>query len=67
MGPLAGVLAIIMQDVGLLGKLYAEGHEAVDKSPSRGLTAMGANSLQNIVWYFYTIFSYVFGIKSLSA
>ncbi|WP_016588953.1 phosphonate ABC transporter, permease protein PhnE, partial [Yersinia pestis] len=46
MGPLAGVLAIIMQDVGLLGKLYAEGHEAVDKSPSRGLTAMGANSLQ---------------------
>ncbi|MFO3776063.1 phosphonate ABC transporter, permease protein PhnE [Serratia marcescens] len=43
MGPLAGVLA---QDVGLLGKLYAEGHEAVDKSPSRGLTAVGANGLQ---------------------
>ena len=34
MGPLAGVLAIVMQDVGLLGKLYAEGHEAVDKSPA---------------------------------
>ncbi|MGP2470453.1 phosphonate ABC transporter, permease protein PhnE [Yersinia sp. 2540 StPb PI] len=46
MGPLAGVLAIIMQDIGLLGKLYAEGHEAVDKSPNRGLTAMGANALQ---------------------
>lgn len=46
MGPLAGVLAIIMQDMGLLGKLYAEGHEAVDKSPSRGLTAMGASALQ---------------------
>ncbi|HEN3480470.1 TPA: phosphonate ABC transporter, permease protein PhnE [Yersinia enterocolitica] len=46
MGPLAGVLAIIMQDMGLLGKLYAEGHEAVDKSPNRGLTAMGANTLQ---------------------
>lgn len=46
MGPLAGVLAIIMQDMGLLGKLYAEGHEAVDKSPNRGLTSMGANSLQ---------------------
>ncbi|HEN3672160.1 TPA: phosphonate ABC transporter, permease protein PhnE, partial [Yersinia enterocolitica] len=46
MGPLAGVLAIIMQDMGLLGKLYAEGHEAVDKSPNRGLTAMGANALQ---------------------
>ncbi|EOI7491570.1 phosphonate ABC transporter, permease protein PhnE [Yersinia enterocolitica] len=46
MGALAGVLAIIMQDMGLLGKLYAEGHEAVDKSPNRGLTAMGANALQ---------------------
>ena len=46
MGPLAGVLAIIMQDMGLLGKLYAEGHEAVDKSPNQGLAAMGANALQ---------------------
>lgn len=46
MGPLAGVLAIILQDVGLLGKLYAEGHESVERSPSRGLGAVGANSLQ---------------------
>ncbi|UBN55835.1 phosphonate ABC transporter, permease protein PhnE [Pantoea agglomerans] len=46
MGPLAGVLAIVMQDVGLLGKLYSEGHEAVERSPSRGLSAVGANSLQ---------------------
>lgn len=46
MGPLAGVLAIVMQDVGLLGKLYSEGHEAVERSPSRGLGALGANSLQ---------------------
>ncbi len=46
MGPLAGVLAIVMQDVGLLGKLYSEGHEAVERSPSRGLAALGANSLQ---------------------
>ncbi len=46
MGPLAGVLAIIMQDMGLLGKLYAEGHEAVERSPSRGLRALGASPLQ---------------------
>ncbi|NMP26398.1 phosphonate ABC transporter, permease protein PhnE [Rahnella sp. SAP-1] len=46
MGPLAGVLAIVMQDLGLLGKLFAEGHEAVDRSPSRGLRALGANPLQ---------------------
>ncbi len=46
MGPLSGALAILMQDTGLLGKLYAEGHEAVERSPSRGLGAVGANSLQ---------------------
>ncbi|AUQ43572.1 phosphonate ABC transporter, permease protein PhnE [Yersinia ruckeri] len=54
MGPLAGVLAIFMQDMGLLGKLYAEGHEAVDKSPSRGLTAMGANPLQKYRFGIFT-------------
>lgn len=46
LGPLAGVLAIIMQDTGLLGRLYAEGHEAVERAPGRGLTAVGANGLQ---------------------
>jgi len=46
MGPLAGVLAIIMQDIGLLGKLYAEGHEAVERSPGRGLNALGASPVQ---------------------
>ncbi|WHP30207.1 phosphonate ABC transporter, permease protein PhnE [Trabulsiella odontotermitis] len=46
LGPLAGVMAIIMQDTGLLGRLYAEGHEAVERSPGRGLMAVGANGLQ---------------------
>lgn len=46
LGPLAGVLAIVMQDTGLLGRLYAEGHEAVERSPGRGLSAVGAGSLQ---------------------
>lgn len=46
LGPLAGVLAIIMQDTGLLGRLYAEGHEAVESAPGKGLDAVGANGLQ---------------------
>lgn len=46
LGPLAGVLAIIMQDTGLLGRLYAEGHEAADPAPGKGLDAVGANGLQ---------------------
>ncbi|OIQ25876.1 phosphonate ABC transporter, permease protein PhnE [uncultured Vibrio sp.] len=46
LGPLAGVMAVFVQDLGLFGKLYAESHEAADKKPSRGLTALGANNLQ---------------------
>lgn len=46
LGPLAGVLAIVMQDTGLLGRLYAEGHEAVERSPGRGLSAVGAGNVQ---------------------
>lgn len=54
MGPLAGVLAIVMQDIGLLGKLYAEGHEAVERGPGRGLSAAGANSLQKYRFGIFT-------------
>lgn len=46
LGPLAGSLAIIVQEIGVFGKMFAEGHEAVEKSPSRGVSAVGANSLQ---------------------
>ncbi|MDU5425824.1 MAG: phosphonate ABC transporter, permease protein PhnE, partial [Clostridiales bacterium] len=46
LGPLAGVLAIIMQDTGLLGRLFTESHEAVERSPVKGLTAVGASALQ---------------------
>lgn len=54
MGPLAGVLAIFIQDTGLLGKLYAESHDAVDKRPSRGLDAIGANHLQKYRFGIFT-------------
>ncbi|EGR2743395.1 phosphonate ABC transporter, permease protein PhnE [Vibrio parahaemolyticus] len=46
LGPLAGVMAIFVQDLGLFGKLYAESHEAADKKPSQGMTSVGANNLQ---------------------
>ncbi|MGR5287685.1 phosphonate ABC transporter, permease protein PhnE [Vibrio maritimus] len=46
LGPLAGVMAVFVQDLGLFGKLYAESHESADNKPSRGLTALGANNLQ---------------------
>lgn len=45
LGPFAGALAIFVQDLGLLGKLFAESHEAVDHRPSRGLSALGASAI----------------------
>lgn len=48
LGPLAGVLALIVQDFSLLTKLYAEAHEAVDPKPSKGLLASGASRWQQI-------------------
>ncbi len=49
------VLAIIMQDTGLLGRLYAEGHEAVDRSPGRGLTAVARTACKSIALAFYPV------------
>lgn len=46
LGPLAGVMAVFVQDLGLFGKLFAESHEAADRKPTRGLTSLGANQVQ---------------------
>ncbi len=56
LGPLAGVLAIIMQDTGLLGRLYAEGHEASGpisraRADRRGREWPAKASL----WHFYPV------------
>lgn len=49
-GPFAGVLALGVHSVGMLGKLYAEAIENMDMGPSEALVACGANKLQTI-WY----------------
>lgn len=54
LGPLAGVMAIFVQDLGLFGKLFAESHEAADKKPTRGLTALGATNLQKYRFGIFT-------------
>lgn len=49
-GPFAGVLAIGVNSIGMLGKLYAEVIESIDMSVVEALKASGANRLQAI-WY----------------
>jgi phosphonate transport system permease protein len=49
-GPYAGVLALGVHSIGMLGKLYSEAVENMDIGPTEALTACGANRLQTI-WF----------------
>lgn len=49
-GPYAGVLAISINSIGMLGKLYAEVIESIDMSNVDAIRASGGNRIQSI-WY----------------
>ncbi|TBL71343.1 phosphonate ABC transporter, permease protein PhnE [Paenibacillus thalictri] len=49
-GPYAGVLALGLHSIGMLGKLYSEAIENLDQGPSEALTACGANRFQ-VLWH----------------
>ncbi|WP_281885063.1 phosphonate ABC transporter, permease protein PhnE [Paenibacillus sp. YYML68] len=49
-GAFAGVLALGLHSIGMLGKLYSEAVEDLDLGPSEALTACGANRLQ-VLWF----------------
>ncbi|WP_442604363.1 phosphonate ABC transporter, permease protein PhnE [Paenibacillus sp. KN14-4R] len=74
-GPYAGVLALGLHSVGMLGKLYAEAIEKMDRGPVEALIACGAGRLQ-ILWYavipqvlpdFFSLMLYRFEINLRSA
>jgi phosphonate transport system permease protein len=52
LGPLAGVLAIFVSDMGTLSKLYSEAIENVDRKQVEGVRATGASPLK-VVRYGY--------------
>lgn len=47
-GPLAGILAILLHTVGALGKLFAEAAENADMRPFEAMTATGATWAQSV-------------------
>lgn len=49
-GSFAGVLALGLHSVGMLGKLFADEIENMDQGPTEALLAAGANRLQ-IMWF----------------
>lgn len=48
LGPFAGVLAIMMGDIGIFGKLYSEAIEAADRKPQEGVVAAGGSGLHRV-------------------
>lgn len=50
LGPLAGVLAIAVHNVGVISKLFSEAVEAIDPRPVEGIRATGANRLQEVLF-----------------
>lgn len=50
LGPFAGILAIAMNDTGVLTKLYAEAIENTDAEQSKGVRATGAGRIQTLVF-----------------
>lgn len=49
-GSFAGVLAISINSIGMIGKLYAESIESIDKAPLEAIKASGGNRIQAF-WY----------------
>ncbi|OTN89285.1 phosphonate ABC transporter, permease PhnE [Enterococcus sp. 7E2_DIV0204] len=49
-GPFAGVLAIGVHQIGMLGKLYTEEIESMDEAPVESMTAVGANFWQTMFY-----------------
>ncbi|PRY81374.1 phosphonate ABC transporter, permease protein PhnE [Alkalibacterium olivapovliticus] len=49
-GSFAGVLAISINSIGMIGKLYAESIESIDRAPVDAIKASGGNRLQAF-WY----------------
>ena len=50
LGPLAGVLALALNTGGVLGKLFSEAVESIDKGPVEGVRATGGQRLHEIMW-----------------
>jgi phosphonate transport system permease protein len=48
LGPMAGIMAIMISDTGTLAKLFSESIENIERKPAEGLKAAGANNVQTL-------------------
>ena len=74
LGPLAGVLALAVHNIGIISKLYSEAVEAIDPRPVEGIRATGASRLQEVVfgivpqvmplWSSFTLYRFETNVRS---
>lgn len=74
LGPLAGVLALTVHNIGIVAKLFSEAVEAIDPRPVEGIRATGASRLQEVVfgvipqvlplWTSYTLYRLDTNVRS---
>jgi phosphonate transport system permease protein len=50
LGPVAGVLALTVHNIGIVAKLFSEAVEAIDPRPVEGIRATGAIRLQEVIF-----------------
>jgi phosphonate transport system permease protein len=50
LGPLAGVMALFIHNLGIISKLFSEAVEAIDQRPVEGIRASGAGYIQEIIF-----------------
>jgi phosphonate transport system permease protein len=50
LGPLAGVLAIAVHNVGVIAKLFSEAVESIDPRPVEGIRSTGAGRVQEVIY-----------------
>ncbi len=74
LGPLAGVLALAVHNIGIISKLFSEAVEAIDPRPVEGIRATGASRLQEVVfgiipqvlplWSSFTLYRFETNVRS---
>jgi phosphonate transport system permease protein len=74
LGPLAGVLALAVHNVGIIAKLFSEAVEATDPRPVEGIRATGASGLQEVIhgilpqvmplWSSFTLYRFETNVRS---
>lgn len=74
LGPLAGVLALAIHNIGIIAKLFSEAVEAIDPRPVEGIKAAGASRLQEVLygivpqvmplWSSFTLYRFETNVRS---